>query len=173
MLNPGEKKAIAIIAIVAVVFVAVVGVTVGVLVQGKSHKDDAYIQIAVGDELHQVEPARWCDVFVRDCTPPHDQPQRATPRVPVPVNSTVLLSVSQSIAESPWNLTTLYWTPQGIVEEESPKASDSTYTVALRSRPGRVLLGVTVTAASALSIDQDGSGNIARGLVTADTAPPK
>lgn len=174
MFNSGEKKTIAIVALVAMAVVAVVGSAVGVLVAtGSSHKDDAYIQLAVGDELHTVAPARWCDVFVRQCTPGINQPQNPTPRVPVPVNSTVLLSVSESIAESPWNLTTLYSTPRGLVEEESPQFSNTTYTVILRSRPDRVLLGVTITAAAALDTNAAGTTNIARGLITADTAPAR
>lgn len=175
MVNPGEKKAIAIIAAVAVAFVVVVAAGVGILVAGNTgeHKDDAYIQLAVGGDLHTVQPARWCDVFVRECTPPRDQPQRTTPRVPIPLNSTALLSVSETVAKAPWNLTTLYWTPQGLVEDESPQASNTTYTVALRSRPDRVLLGVTITAASAVATNPDGSTDIARGIIAADTAPPK
>ncbi|MEP9414923.1 DUF2771 family protein [Gordonia sp. VNQ95] len=171
MLNSGDKKAIAIILAVVVVFVAVVGTTVGILAAtGTSHKDAAYLQLAVGDELHTVEPVKWCDVYLKECDPPLLSPQRETPHIPIPAGQTILLSVSDEIAKGPWNLTTLYWTPEGLAENESPFASGTTFTVPLRTEPQHILLGITITAASVVASD-DGTTSFARGVLTVDTSP--
>lgn len=168
MLSSGDKKALAIIAGVVVVFVAVVGTAVGVLAAtSPSHKDSAYVQLAVGDKLITVQPLRWCDLYIRDCDPPTGK--RPTPHVPVDPDQTVLLSVSQEISDGPWNLTTLYNTPAGLLEVESPQPSGTTFSTALVSTPARALIGITITAASVVSAP-DGSTSVARGVLAIDTS---
>ncbi|WLP89558.1 MULTISPECIES: DUF2771 family protein [Gordonia] len=171
-MSSGEKKAVAIIALVAIVVVAVVGSAVGVLV-ATAHSDDedgAYLHLAVGDQLHTVEPVRWCDVFLTECTPPPNQPQRETPHVPVPTGTSVLLSVPSVIASGPWSLTALYATPKGLYEDSRILQSGTTFTVKLESEPDRVLVGITVIVPSAV-VNADGTIDTARGALAVQTAP--
>ena len=171
MLSSGEKNAVATIATVALLFVAVVGTTVGVLVAtSKSEEHKPYFQLAVGTSLHTVDPVRWCEIDLSKCDPPLNQKQSETPRVDVETGQSVLLSVSKDIAEAPWNLTTLYWTPKGLIEKEDPQASGETFSVTLHSRPNRILLGVTINVASVIS-SPDGTTTLARGVLAADTSP--
>ncbi|MGW0037760.1 DUF2771 family protein [Gordonia sp. NPDC003376] len=171
-MNSGEKKAVAIIALVAIVFVAVVGSAVGVLVATDQSKDEdaVYLHLSVGDQLHTIEPVRWCDVFLTECSPPATQPQRETPHVPVPTGTSVLLSVPSEIASGPWNLIALYATPKGVYEDSRILQSGTTFTVKLDSQPDRVLIGVTVIVPSAV-VNADGTIDTARGQLTVQTAP--
>ena len=106
-LRSGEKKAIAIIVVVAVLFVAVVGGTVAALTVGRHHDEGPHLQLAVGDRLVRVEPSIRCDVFGNNCEP-KDLSQATFGHVPVPVGESVLMSVSADIARQPWTLVTQY-----------------------------------------------------------------
>lgn len=168
MLNSGEKKAVTIILVVAVVFVAVVGVTVGFLVAGtSSQKDEAYMHIAVGDELHTVQPTAWCTVLGENCVT-----HPGVNRVPVPIGESAVVSVSHQIAEGPWGLVTQYARADGTVYNVDPipafQLSGHTYTVVLPSTPDRVLVNVEVQSLSAVA--QGDTINL-RGLLSADTTP--
>ncbi|ATD69882.1 MULTISPECIES: DUF2771 family protein [Gordonia] len=169
MISSGEKKALAIIAIVVVAFVAVVGTSVFLLTRNSTHDDKPYLHIAVGKNLYTVEPVRWCDLMLDECDPPLGTSQREAPRVPVAVGDTVMLSVSGDISQGPWNLAAVYWTPRGLVEDEQPQASGETYTVTLKTAPEYVLLGITVYPASARLTRNDEI--IPRGVLAAETAP--
>ncbi|MEO9327070.1 DUF2771 family protein [Gordonia aurantiaca] len=170
MISSGEKKALSIIAAVVVVFVVVVGTSVFFLTRDSDKEHEPYLHIAVGSDLYTVEPARWCDLFLERCSPEAGKPQRPTPRVPVPVGETILLTVSGEIAESPWRLQTVYWVPGlGIDEDEDKFTAGATYSVPLRSTAERILIGVTVVPPSGVFIGE----NVAygRGVLTADTSP--
>ncbi|MFT4044790.1 MAG: DUF2771 family protein [Gordonia sp. (in: high G+C Gram-positive bacteria)] len=168
-LRSGEKKAIAIIAIVTALFVVVVGATVAALTAGRQHDDRGYLQMAIGKQLHRVEPVRWCDLFLRVCDPPLSQIQRTTPHTPVPIGESVVMSVSKNIAEGPWTLALVYSTPHGIVEDETTQESGSSFTTVINSRADRVLVGITVTPASVI---QNGPTSVyPRGVLTVQTAP--
>lgn len=168
MISSGEKKALAIIAAVVVVFVGVVGGSVFALTRNvEPHQP--YLHMAVGDELHTIEPARWCDLRLTECEPALGTEQRPTPTVPVPVGDTVMLSVSGEIAEGPWNLAAVYWTPKGLVEDEQPQLPGETYTVTLKTAPEYVLLGLTVYPAS--GVLAEGDEIVPRGVLTVQTAP--
>ncbi|MFT4125344.1 MAG: DUF2771 family protein [Gordonia sp. (in: high G+C Gram-positive bacteria)] len=168
MLNPGDKKAIAILVLVAVVFVAVVGGTVATLVAtGNSHREKGYAQLAVGDRLHRIEPAMWCTVYGGDCvTDP------GIHRVPVPPGTSVVLSVSREIAEGPWGLVTQYAHADGTVIDDNPQPhlqlSGETYTVVLPSRPDQVLVNIEIQP---LSVSVQGDEIALRGLLAVDTTP--
>lgn len=168
MISSGEKKALSIIAIVVVLFVAVVGTSVFLLTRNAAHDDQPYLHVAVGDELHTVDPRWWCDLMLTACDPEITAP-RETATVPVPVGSTVMLTVSSEIAQGPWNLAAVYQTPRGLVEDEQPQGSDSTYTLTLRSVPDRVLIGFTVISASARLSPADEV--LPRGELAVQTAP--
>ena len=173
-LNPGEKKALAIIAAVVVAFVVVVGGTVAFLTKDSwsddptSH-DDMYLQMAVGDRLVRVEPTRMCDVFLKNCAP-DKLTDMTIERVPVPVGESVMLSVSQGIAEWPWNLVVQFLTPNGPDGTSVPMRSNSTYTTVLQSTPERILINVEVQVPSAIS-DAGTDNVIARGFLAANTTP--
>ncbi|MGV9711101.1 DUF2771 family protein [Gordonia sp. NPDC003424] len=175
-LTPGEKKSLAIIAAIVVAFVVVVGATVAVLTKdtwsGDGHDDEpGYLQLAIGDRLVRVEPAKWCDVLVRSCDPPGAE-LRPSPHEPIPVGQTTLLSVSEEIAQSPWVLYLLYADRSGKIINPEPEGiaqrSGSTYTVALRSTPDRVLINVEVQPLSAVT---EGDDYVARGILSVNTTP--
>ena len=168
MISSGEKKALSIIAIVVVLFVAVVGTSVFLLTRDAAHDDEPYLHLAVGDELHTVDPRWWCDLMLTECDPEITAP-RETVTVPVPVGSTIMLTVSSEIAQGPWNLAAVYQTPRGLVEDEQPQGSDSTHTLTLRSVPDRGLIGFTVIAASARLSPADEV--LPRGELAVQTAP--
>ncbi|WP_238421132.1 DUF2771 family protein [Gordonia sp. 'Campus'] len=168
MISSGEKKALSIIAIVVVAFVAVVGTSVYLLTRNAQHTDQPYLHIAVGDELHSVEPRWWCDLMLTECDPEITTP-RETADIPVPVDTTIMVTVSSEIAQGPWNLAAVYQTPGGLVEDEQPQAPDSTYTLTLRSTPEKELIGFTVIAASARLSPADEV--LPRGELAVQTAP--
>ena len=165
-----EKKALTIITVVALVFVLAVGGTVAALTVGKPHDDKPYLQLAIGDELVRVEPARWCDLFLRECDPA-DPAQVRIPKVPVPVGSTVLLSVSEGIADTPWRLVVQYLTPRGPEASEEIHRVGESYTQSLTSHPDAILINIEVQVLSAIAAP-DGSNAVARGYLAADTTPP-
>lgn len=169
-LNSGEKKALTIIVVVAVVFALAVGGTVAALTVGKPHDDKPYLQLAIGDRLVRVEPARWCDLFVQECDPANPDDVRV-PKVSVPIGSTVLLSVSEGIAETPWRLITQYMTPRGPQTSEQLHRVGETYTQPLTSQPDAILINIEVQVLSAIA-QPDGSDAIARGYLAVDTTPP-
>ncbi|MGP3706174.1 DUF2771 family protein [Gordonia paraffinivorans] len=170
MISSGEKKALSIIAAVVVVFVVVVATSVFLLTRNSDKEHEPYLHIAVGSDLYTVEPARWCDLFLEKCAPAADQPQRPTPRVPVPVGETILLTVSAEIAESPWRLQTVYWVPgAGIDEDEDKFDAGTTHSVPLRSTPEKILVGITVLPPSGVFIGDNVTYD--RGVLTADTSP--
>ncbi|MDL9948849.1 DUF2771 family protein [Gordonia sp. ABSL11-1] len=173
-LNSGEKKALTVIAAVVVAFVVVVGGTVVFLTkdswsEDSTSHDDMYLQLAVGDRLIRVDPTRMCDVFLKNCEPEQLTDMRIQ-RVPVPVGETVMLSVSQGIAEWPWNLVVQYLTPNGPDGTSVPMRSNSTYTTVLQSTPDRVLINVEVQVPSAVA-DAGTDNVIARGFLAANTTP--
>ena len=88
MISSGEKKALSIIAIVVVLFVAVVGTSVFLLTRNAAHDDQPYLHVAVGDELHTVDPRWWCDLMLTACDPEITAPNE-TATVPVPVGSPI------------------------------------------------------------------------------------
>lgn len=167
-LSSGEKKTLAIIVAVAVAFVAVVGTSVFLLTRdSRGEEHPGYLQLSVGDQLHRIEPVKWCDAFLEECEPSGEQ--LPTPHAPVPVGQSVVMSVSGDIAEFSWNMKAVYWTPKGIVEDESTKESGTTYSQVLRSRPDSVLIGLSVYPPSVIK-DQNGD-YYARGILTVDTSP--
>ncbi|MFW0795944.1 DUF2771 family protein [Gordonia sp. CPCC 205515] len=174
-LNSGEKKTLAIIAAIVVAFVVVVGATVAVLTKdtwsGDGHDDEGYLQLAIGDDLVRVEPAKWCDVLVRECDPPGAE-LRPSPHEPIPAGESALMSVSQEIAESPWVLYLMYADRNGKIINPEPEGiaqrSDSTYTQVLRSTPDRVLINVEVQPLSAVT---EGDDYVARGILSVNTTP--
>ncbi|MDL9937787.1 DUF2771 family protein [Gordonia sp. ABSL1-1] len=173
-LHNGEKKALTIIAVVAVVFVVVVASTTFLLVRDEPREHPPYLHLAVGGELYKVEPRWYCDVLLRDCHPSPSEGgipnARQTPRTPIPVGESTMLTVSSDIAEGPWKLNLLYSTPRGLTEVQRPLyKADSTYTIVLKSEPGRVLLGLTVLLPSAVELP-DGSVPV-RAELAADTRP--
>ncbi|MGV9823990.1 DUF2771 family protein [Gordonia sp. NPDC003429] len=151
-LRSGEKKAIAIIVVVAVLFVAVVGGTVAALTVGRHHDEGPYLQLAVGDRLVRVEPSIRCDVFGNNCEP-KDLSQATFGHVPVPVGESVLMSVSADIARQPWTLVTQYADARGVITDPDPepvyKKSGATYTVTLPSTHDHVLVKIEVKVISA------------------------
>ncbi len=168
MISSGEKKALSIIAIVVVLFVAVVGTSVFLLTRNAAHDDQPYLHVAVGDELHTVDPRWWCDLMLTVCDPEITAPNE-TVTVPVPVGSTIMLTVSSEIAQGPWNLAAVYQTPRGIIEDEQQQGADDTFTLTLRSEPDRVLVGFTVISASARLTPADDV--LPRGELAVQTAP--
>lgn len=175
-LNSGEKKTVAIIAAVVVAFVVVVGATVAVLTKDTwsgddHHEEPGYLQLAVGDQLVRVEPAKWCDVLVRECDPPGTE-LRPSPHVPIPTGETALLTVSNNIAESPWVIYLMYADKNGTIVDPEPEGiaqrSDTTYTRELRSTPDRVLVNVEVQPLSAVT---EGDDYVARGILSVNTTP--
>nr|WP_272918268.1 DUF2771 family protein [Gordonia sp. SID5947] len=128
------------------------------------------MQLAVGDRLVRVDPTRMCDVFLKNCEPEKITDAQVQ-RVPVPVGESVMLSVSQDIAEWPWNLVIQYLTPEGLDGTSVPMRSNSTYTTVLHSTPDRILVNLEVQVPSAIS-DAENNNVIARGYLAADTSPP-
>ncbi|MEE4025604.1 DUF2771 family protein [Gordonia sp. PKS22-38] len=171
-LNSGEKKALAIIAAVAVAFVAVVGGSVAFLTKdswsGDSDSEHSYLHLAVGDRLVRVDPTRMCDVFLENCEP-EDPADARIARVPVPIGESVVLSVSQDIAEWPWNLVVQYLTPNGPDGTVVPMRSNSTYTTVLHSTAERTLIAIEVQLPSVVSAGDDTVSM--RGFLAADTSP--
>ncbi|MAU84849.1 DUF2771 family protein [Gordonia sp. Z-3] len=171
-LSSADKKVMAIIAAVVVAFVVIVGGAVAVLTKdtwsGGHPDEDPYLQLAVGDRLVRVEPTRMCDVFLRNCEP-EDPTAIDVARVPVPVGESMMLSVSQDIAEWPWNLVVQYLTPSGPDGTIVPMRSNSTYTTVLHSTPDRILIAIEVQLPSVVSAGDDTVSM--RGYLAADTSP--
>ncbi|MDY6807757.1 MAG: DUF2771 family protein [Actinomycetota bacterium] len=171
-LSSADKKALTIIATVAVAFVVIVGGTVAVLTReawsGDGPDEEPYLHLAVGDRLVQVEPTRMCDVFLENCEP-ENPTDIDVARVPVPVGESMMLSVSQDIAEWPWNLVVQYLTPEGPDGTVVPMRSNSTYTTVLHSSPERILIAIEVQLPSVVSAGDDTVSM--RGYLAADTSP--
>lgn len=177
-LNPGEKKAVAIIAAVAVAFVLIVGGSVAFLTKdswsGKQQfgaidrGDHLYVQLAVGDRLIRVEPTRMCDVFLKECRPAGESDITPT-RVPVTPGDSIMVSVSEGIARWPWKLVVQVLTPHGLEGTEIPFESGSKRTTVLHSTPDRVILIVEVALPSAVKASE--SDYISRGVFSVDTKP--
>lgn len=170
--NSGEKKAVAIIAIVAVVFTGVVGGIVSALVIGNHHDDRGYLHVAIDDELVTVRPTEWCDVLMQNCTADQNQALRGQ-RAPLPIGQSATLSVSEDISDHPWLLYLLYADRNGVIINPDPtpeyKSSGSTFTVELPSRPDRVLVNIEVQPLSAVVVD--GQYQVARGVLALNTTP--
>ncbi|MDS1116071.1 DUF2771 family protein [Gordonia westfalica] len=170
MISSGEKKALSIIAIVVVVFVAVVGTSVFFLTRDDDKNHEPYLHLAVGDQLHTIEPRWWCNLMLTSCDPEFTA-KRPTAKVPVPVGTTVMLTVSSEIADGLWNLLAVYRTPDNLADEVEYKHTTpgERYSMTLESTPDRVLLGVTVVPASA-RLDQNDE-LLPRGELAVETAP--
>ena len=170
--NSGEKKAVAIIAIVAVVFTGVVGGIVSALVIGNHHDDRGYLHVAIDDELVTVRPTEWCDVLMQNCTADQDQALRGQ-HAPLPIGQSAMLSVSENISDHPWLLYLLYADRNGVIINPDPtpeyKTSGSAFTLELPSRPDRVLVNIEVQPLSAVVVD--GQFQVARGVLALNTTP--
>ena len=117
--NSGEKKAVAIIAIVAVVFTGVVGGIMSALVVGKHHDERGYLHVAIDDQLITVKPTEWCDVLMQNCTADQDQALRGQ-HAPLPIGQSAMLSVSENISDHPWLLYLLYADRNGVIINPDP-----------------------------------------------------
>lgn len=169
--SSATKRTLGIVGVLVLLYAAVIVGAAALVAANTDHNDRPYLQIAVGDQLHRVEPIYWCDVLMRECDPPMKSVvTRSKSRIPVTVGETALVSVSQQIATGPWRLVAEYYTPTGIVRDEPFFLSDSTYTVALHSTVERTLLTIEVQAPSAI---ETSDGVVARGILAADTAPAK
>ena len=170
--NSGEKKAVAIIAIVAVVFTGVVGGIVSALVVGKHHDERGYLHVAIDDQLITVKPTEWCDVLMQNCTADQDQALRGQ-HAPLPIGQSAMLSVSENISDHPWLLYLLYADRNGVIINPDPtpeyKTSGSAFTLELPSRPDRVLVNIEVQPLSAVVVD--GQFQVARGVLALNTTP--
>ncbi|SIS16765.1 DUF2771 family protein [Williamsia sterculiae] len=167
--SSGEKKALAIILVVAVVFVAVVGGLVFALTSGHDDPDEPYLQVTSGSHFARVRPSVWCDVKLEKCDPPAGTQARRPAAFPVQPGDTLMLSVSADIASGPWFLVTQYATPRGVQEPGiAVKLSKTTYTEVLRSTADRTLVSVEVQVPSAVAV---GDQTNVRGYLSLDTTP--
>lgn len=165
-LSTGEKKFAIISAIVAVLFVAIVGGSVAALTVGHESSDVPYLQVASGDKLVRVEPLKYCTIDLTSCEGSLDDP---SPRVPVAVGDSVMLSVSEELSVGPWNLIAVYLTENGLEGSATTFASESKRTVTLSSTKDRILAGVEIQQPSQIEVQDQGF--IQRGLWSVDTRP--
>ncbi|GAC58774.1 hypothetical protein GOHSU_50_00020 [Gordonia hirsuta DSM 44140 = NBRC 16056] len=179
-LQPADKKALTWLAVAVAAAVAIVAVATTLLVRGHT-AEPPRISVGADRQLERIAPTFWCDLEMQDCRPramsSEELAQLPTQSFPVPIGSSLSLSVPTEIAESPWMLTALYAGPDGVQEVTWFHRSKTTYTQLLPSTPDRVLQIVMVRPFSRVLIDapdgpESGQGDILfRGQYTIETAP--
>ncbi|MCX6467854.1 MAG: DUF2771 family protein [Corynebacteriales bacterium] len=167
-LSSGEKKFVAIIAIIGVVFVAVVAGGVFALTSG--HEEEApYLQATTGKTLVKVQPTILCDIDLSNCRKGAEG--TFARELPVPVGEQAIISVSQGIADAPWALTIEYLTPKGF-EQEPPVfyAPNERFTFTVSSTKDKIVSNVEVRLPSGRT--DAGGAPITRGFWSLKTLPP-
>lgn len=171
-LSSGEKKTFAILAATALAFVVIVGGAVALLVRGSETSHEGYLQVAIDRELVRVEPTTWCDLMMAECRTPADGEEPDFQHAPVPIGTSVMMSVSPDIADYPWVLYTMYADADGNIIDGGPSetlyVSGETNSLVLTSSPDRVLVNIEVQPLSAVSDDDT---TMVRGILALQTTP--
>lgn len=171
MLSSAEKKAIAIILIVAMVFVVIVGSTVAALTVGHHDENDdlPYLQIAAGKKFTRVEPMVWCSVQLTACHPANVNNPHPPTRFAVDPGDTVVLTVSDELATGPWRLVSQFLTPAGGITRSQYFRPNSTYTLTIPTSRDRTLVTLEVQAPSQVQTAENEF--VIRGYLGVDTRP--
>ena len=158
MLQPGDKKALAIIGAVVVAMLVVVAGATALLVRGHE-KPFPELSFQAGDSLTRVETPRWCTAKMDECRgaplrPSADPAQKVeypseTFDHPVPIGSKATLSVPGEIAGAPWSVIAQFATPKGVQTVQWLHLPDTMHTQVFESTPDRVLIGIEVQVISA------------------------
>ncbi|GAA2366318.1 MULTISPECIES: DUF2771 family protein [Gordonia] len=160
MLQPGDKKALAIIGAVVVAALVIIAGATTLLVRGHE-KPLPTISFQAGDHLTRAEPSYWCSVKMDDCrlVDRNGKFKLRTYDHPVAIGERVTLSVPKEISDGPWTLIAEYATPRGIARVMWLHLPGTTFTQILHSEPDRVLMGVEVSSISAYREKTPGQDN--------------
>ncbi|NLG46859.1 DUF2771 family protein [Gordonia sp. (in: high G+C Gram-positive bacteria)] len=175
-MQPGDKKALAIIGSVVVAALVIIAVATTLLVRG-SEKPLPTVAFQAGDHLSHVEPSFWCSVKMDECegVGPNGEFNLRIVDHPVPVGGRAVLSVPHDIQSGPWSLVAEYATPNGIQRVSWLHMPDTKYTQVLESTPDRVLLGVEIGPLAAyqekIPGQQVGGDILYRGVYAIRTLP--
>ncbi|MGB3301973.1 DUF2771 family protein [Gordonia sp. (in: high G+C Gram-positive bacteria)] len=178
MLQPGDKKALAILGAVIVAALVIIAGATTLLVRGHE-KPLPTVAFQAGDDLTQASTPLWCSATMTDCKFARANGD-VSPIVAdhaVAIGDQAVISVPKEVADGPWALIAEYATKQGIQRVQYLHMPNEMFTQVLRSEPDRVLLGIEVSAISAVMEQVPGQpestdGDLAiRGVFAVRTLP--
>ncbi|ALG83798.1 DUF2771 family protein [Gordonia phthalatica] len=159
MLQPGDKKALAIIGAVVVAALVIIAGATALLVRGHE-KPLPTVALTAEDGLAQVEPSFWCSEKLTDCRNlqlnADGTPVIRTVDHPVRIGDETWVSVPEEISSSPWALLAEFATPRGLERVQWIHLPDEKSTQVLKSTPDRVLIGIEVSVVSAVQLPAPG-----------------
>lgn len=134
--------------------------SIALLTSGCTQAGPPELTVYADGETITVEPMRYCDVLVRECTPERDALGHLTTLPSQPVQ----ISVPAEVAETPWGISVLAesadGTPLPVVEEFFSPGERHAYTAA-PEHPGERILAVEIRQlGAAWVVYSDGSGDM-------------
>ncbi|GEE01097.1 hypothetical protein nbrc107696_15430 [Gordonia spumicola] len=180
MLQPGDKKALAILAAaVTTALVLIAGLTAVMVSDSEDQLPTVSVQTT--ETLVRAQPNYWCEPDMTGCSPVDPRTAKSVPlqiaRATTPIDTTLMLTVPKDVAVGPWFLYAQYATPTGVQRVVTFNRSDDVFTTTLTSTRDRVLLGIDVQSVATVFEDspngiESPDGSIfMRATFTIDTRP--
>lgn len=172
-LTASEKKTLAIVAVCALVYAAVI-VGAAAFWASRTHVDDRpYATLSVGSQHTRAYPTVLCDYQLQGCDGDFRKLDAARlTRFPVPIGESLKVRLSPDVAGDPWSIVVQYLTPNGSqLLLKNFRSGTGTAALHLPSTRTRILINVEISLPARMLAGDSDDQLVRRGLFAINTTP--